>query len=426
MKNTCTHTAFVNTHPGSTTRRWMALILCLTLLFGTLAAVPAAASSEPASEPSDQTVREPLSAADIYEKTVNSMVGVNGTTTVNYWGYETAAAVSGSGFILTEDGYILTNQHVIDSTEAITVTLYNGDSYDAELIGYDETNDIAILKVDASGLVPVTIGDSNDLRVGDEVLAIGNPLGELTFSLTGGRISALNREVTTSNGVRMNLIQTDCAINSGNSGGALFNMYGEVIGITNGKYSGNGMSTSIDNLGFAIPISNVIHIVYSIIDDGVISKPYIGVSIADVEEEALSYGLPSGASIKEVVEDGPADKAGLKVNDIITAINGTEVKGRRDVSSMVTASAPGDILTITVYRQGESMDIDVEVEENTQSALPEEDPAAEDQSGNNSSDDPLDVPPEGQENDQGGDSSLPDDMLDLFDEFMRRYGGRGA
>ncbi|MCC8048343.1 MAG: trypsin-like peptidase domain-containing protein, partial [Oscillospiraceae bacterium] len=204
-----------------------------------------------------------MTASEVYAANVNSTVGITTSITTNFFGYQTTSAASGSGFIITSDGYILTNEHVIEDASSITVTLYDGTAYDAELVGYDTSNDIAVLKIDAAGLTPVTIGDSDALSVGEDVVAIGNPLGELTFSLTKGVVSALNREVTMSTGVTMTLIQTDCAINSGNSDGALFNMYGEVIGITNGKYSSSGSSTSIGNIGFAIPINSVMDIVES-------------------------------------------------------------------------------------------------------------------------------------------------------------------
>ena len=209
-----------------------------------------------------------MTPAEVYAQNVNSTVGIRTSITTNYWGYQTQAAAAGSGFILSADGYILTNYHVVEDSNSITVSLYDGTEYDATLVGCDESNDIAVLKIDAEGLTPVVLGDSDNLNVGDQVVAIGNPLGELTFSLTTGVVSALNREVTLSSNVTMNLIQTDCAINSGNSGGALFNLYGEVIGITNAKYSSSSSSSeaSIDNIGFAIPLNHVKNIVKSIID----------------------------------------------------------------------------------------------------------------------------------------------------------------
>lgn len=314
-----------------------------------------------------------MTAAEVYAANVNSTVGITTSVTTNFWGFQTTSAASGSGFILTADGYVLTNYHVIESSNSISVTLYDGKSYDAALIGYDESSDIAVLKIDAEGLTPVVLGDSDNLNVGDSVVAIGNPLGELTFSLTSGAVSALNREITLSNSVTMNLIQTDCAINSGNSGGALFNLYGEVIGITNAKYSGSGSGASIDNIGFAIPINHVRGIVESIIENGYVAKPYIGVTVTDVSEETMGYGLPAGAAVKAVSEDSPAEKAGLQVNDIITAVNGKEISGRTGLSEAVSAASVGDTLTLTVYRQGKTISVDVTVGEQIQSALANED-----------------------------------------------------
>ena len=322
-----------------------------------------------------------MTPAEVYAANVNSTVGITTSVTTNFWGFQTTSAASGSGFILTGDGYVLTNYHVIESSNSISVTLYDGKSYDAVLIGYDESSDIAVLKIDAEGLTPVVLGDSDNLNVGDSVVAIGNPLGELTFSLTSGAVSALNREITLSNSVTMNLIQTDCAINSGNSGGALFNLYGEVIGITNAKYSGSGSGASIDNIGFAIPINHVRGIVESIIENGYVAKPYIGVNVSDVSEETMGYGLPAGAAVRAVSEDSPAEKAGLQVNDIITAVNGKEISGRTGLSEAVSAASVGDTLTLTVYRQGNTISVDVTVGEQIQSALANEDNRQSSQQG---------------------------------------------
>lgn len=310
--------------------------------------------------------------AEVYAANVNSTVGITTSITTNYWGYQTTSAASGSGFILSDDGYILTNYHVIESSDSITVSLYDGTSYDAALIGYDVSNDIAVLKVDAKNLPPVVRGNSDNMNVGDSVIAIGNPLGELTFSLTSGTISAMNRQVTMSTGVTMNLMQTDCAINSGNSGGALFNLYGEVIGITNAKYSGSSSSgASIDNIAFAIPINHVWDLVQSIIEKGYIVKPYIGVSVNSVSAEAQRYGLPKGAAVIAIAEGSPAQAAGLKVNDIITHINGTAITGSSDLVSLVGQAEIGSTLKLTVYRQGASSELNVTVGEQTQSSLEE-------------------------------------------------------
>ena len=308
-----------------------------------------------------------LTAAEVYAQNVRSTVGITTSITTNFWGYQTVNAASGSGFIVTDDGYILTNYHVVEDADSITVSMYEGQTYEAELVGFDASNDVAVLKIEAEGLTPVVLGDSDNLNVGDNVVAIGNPLGELTFSLTSGAISSLNRNITMSNGSTMNLMQTDCAINSGNSGGALFNMYGEVIGITNAKYSSNGGGeASIDNIGFAIPINLAWEIAQSIIEKGYVSTPYIGVTVSDVGQQFQNYGLPQGAAVQSVVEGGPAEKAGLQANDIITHIGGEEITGYAQLSQYIREAGVGGQLKLTVFRQGETLEITVTIGETRQ------------------------------------------------------------
>lgn len=322
-----------------------------------------------------------MTAAEVYAANVNSTVGITTSVTTNYWGFKTTSAASGSGFIITTDGYILTNYHVIEDSDSISVSLYNGSNYDAELIGYDESNDIAVLKIEAENLPPVILGDSDNLNVGDSVIAIGNPLGELTFSLTAGAVSAKDREVTLSSTVTMNLIQTDCAINSGNSGGALFNLYGEVIGVTNAKYSSSSSSeASIDNIGFAIPINSIWNIVESIIENGYISTPYIGVSVLDVSAETLLYGIPAGVSIQSVSENSPAAEAGLQTGDIITEVNGSAVSSS-ELIDLIGNCTVGDQLVMTIYRQSDTLEITVTIGEQIQSALANEEAQQSQQSG---------------------------------------------
>ena len=368
----------------------IALVLCCTILGmaagfgGGYLGASAAAKSRQASptmvyegvretQPIDITrvdTSELMTPAEVYAQNVNSTVGIRTSiTSTNFWGYQTTSAASGSGFIISSDGYILTNFHVIESSNSVTVTTYDGTEYDAEIIGYDQSMDIAVLKIDAKELVPVVLGRSETLNVGDDVIAIGNPLGELTFSLTRGVVSALNRQVTLSGNVTMELIQTDCAINSGNSGGALFNMYGEVVGITNAKYSSSSSGASIDNIGFAIPVDDIRDIVDSIITNGYIVKPYIGVSVSTVSSEATGYGLPGGASVQQIAEGSPAEKAGLQVNDIITAVNGTEISSSGELVEIVGNCAPGDELMLSVYRQGETLELTLTVGEQSKSAL---------------------------------------------------------
>ena len=328
-----------------------------------------------------------LTASEIYANNVNSTVGITTSITANYYGYQMEASAAGSGFILTDDGYIVTNYHVVEGANAIQITTYDNESYDAELIGYDESNDIAVLKVDAKNLTPVILGDSDQLNVGDSVVAIGNPLGQLAFSLTSGSVSALNRRISISN-VAMNLIQTDCAINSGNSGGALFNSYGEVIGITNAKYSSSGASNTaaIENIGFAIPINNVRNIITSIIENGYIEKTYIGVSVRNAQSYSQNEnmwgsgnGFPvdsdpdiKGVVVCEVDEGGPADKAGILEGDVITAVNGTEISNYSELGSILSQGKEGDKYTLTINLDGDTVEIKVKLGVRQQDALPDE------------------------------------------------------
>ena len=309
-----------------------------------------------------------MTAAEVYATNVRSTVGIKTSITTNYWGYQSTAAASGSGFIYTDDGYILTNYHVVEDAKTITVSMYDGTSYDAALIGYDQANDIAVLKISAQGLPSVIIGDSDNLNIGDEVIAIGNSLGELTFTLTAGAISAKDREVTYSGNITMNLLQTDCAINSGNSGGALFNLYGEVIGVTNAKYGTSiNSSYSIDNIAFAIPINTIKDIVNSIIETGYIAKPYVGITVSDVSAESQQYGIPAGAAIQSIAENSPAQQAGLKKGDVVTLVDG-QVMTAAELINYINESAIGHQMRLTVYRQGSYLEITVDVGEQIQSA----------------------------------------------------------
>lgn len=299
-------------------------------------------------------------ASEIYAANVNSTVGIKTSIDYNYYGYKTTAAASGSGFILTADGYVVTNYHVIEDAKDIQVTTYDDTTYDASIVGYDIDNDLAVLKIEADGLTPVILGDSDNMNVGDEVIAIGNPLGELTFSLTKGCVSALNRTVTINN-AHMNLIQTDCAINSGNSGGALFNMYGEVIGITNAKYSNNGgTDATIESIGFAIPINSVRDIIESIIEKGYAEKPFIGV-YAETVTDQTDYDADSGIGIHDIMPDSPAEEAGIQPGDVIIKIDGKKVKDVAELKVNINRAGVGGKLTLTILRDGKEIEIVVDV-----------------------------------------------------------------
>lgn len=309
--------------------------------------------------------RTEMTVDQVYATNLNSVVGINGDVTTNYWGQTVKNAVSGSGFVITQDGYILTNYHVIDGVDDLKVSFADGTTYDAVLVGGEEDNDIAVLKIDATGLTPVVVGDSNSLKVGEQVMAIGNPLGELTFTLTVGYVSALDRNIAMSDGTVINVLQTDAAINSGNSGGPLFNIYGECIGIVNAKYSNNGSSSaSIEGIGFAIPIDDVIDMVTDIMEHGYVTgKPFLGIQVGDVNSAALQYGVPQGAGLITVTPGFAADKAGLQAGDIITSLNDTEITSSSEFIDALESYKAGDTITLSVYREGEKFDAQVTLDE---------------------------------------------------------------
>ena len=313
-----------------------------------------------------------LTPEEIYAANLGAAVGVNGDVTTNAWGYTVRNAVSGSGFVISSNAtssYIVTNYHVINNVQDIKVFFANGDSYDATLVGGEEDNDIAVLRIEVGNLQTVTLGDSDALNVGQEVYAIGNPLGELTFTFTGGYVSAKDRSVTMSDGTVMNMLQTDTAINSGNSGGPLFNEYGQVIGIVSAKLSSSSSSeASVEGLGFAIPINDVRDMITSIIENGYVTgKPSMGILLDDVPQAAQQYGVPAGAEVLAILDGSGADNGGLQVGDIITAVNGTEVSGSSDLQSAVSEFSAGDTVTLSIYRNGETTTVDVTLdEENTE------------------------------------------------------------
>ena len=366
---------------------------------------------------------EELSPADLYEENVNSTVGITiSAKTTSRYGYGYTYEASGSGFIISDDGYVLTNYHVISGYDKVTVATYDQETYDATVIGYDESSDIAVLKIDAGNLKPVTLGDSGKLRVGDTVYAIGNPLGELTFSLTRGIVSALSRNISTESGSSMGLIQTDCAINSGNSGGALFNTSGEVIGITNAKFSSSGsMEAEIDNIGFAIPINSVKRIVTSIIENGYVLKPYIGIAVSPLSEDSAGIiGIKSGAVVQDVTADVPADKAGIKVNDVITKVDDKVIRDSTDLVQVIADTDPGEIVTFSIYRQGKELTLPVEVGSKTESALKNEEAAADAEESETQQE--QQNQPNGSENQQG----MPNwgsDEFGNFEDFFKYFFG---
>ena len=273
----------------------------------------------------------------------------------SWYGQNQVESGAGSGVIISSDGYILTCAHVVSGASQITVTIGDTD-YTATVVGEDDTSDVAVLKIDATGLTPATVGDSDSLSVGDSVLAVGNPLGELGGTVTSGIVSALNRSVTiqgTSSTNTMSLIQMDASVSPGNSGGGLFNMNGELIGLVNAKSS----SSDAEGLGFAIPINDAIQVAQDLLENGYVSgRPYMGITyiaVTDAQTAAQLNVNAYGVYVVDVVQGGPADKAGLKAGDRIVSIDGTEIAQKDDLGTLMQQHTAGDTLSITVARDGQ-------------------------------------------------------------------------
>lgn len=287
-------------------------------------------------------------ARDIYKYNVNSVVSIEVEVSGGK-GY-------GTGFIISEEGYVVTNYHVVENAKKVTVTLHDDRQYDAEVRGYEEANDIAVLKIDADDIQSLIYGVSSDLEVGAPVYIIGNPLGDLNFTLTTGVVSALNRIIETSTGTEINMFQTNAAINSGNSGGPVFDEHGYVVGIASAKYA----SASIEGLGFCIPIDDVRSMIDEIINKGYVSgKPSMGVSVYD--RETATYGFIqstrsiNGAKIAAVGSGTAAEKAGLKVGDIITAVDSKSVTSVSSLKTILSNHRSGDTVSVTLTRNGEKI-----------------------------------------------------------------------
>lgn len=314
------------------------------------------------------------SIAEIADKVSASVVSiVTSTKTRNFFGQDYESAAAGTGIIVTSDGYVLTNKHVINGATSINVVLDDGTTYEnVELVATDPLNDVAFLKIkDASNLTPATLGDSKTLTVGQQVMAIGNALGQYQNTVTVGVVSGLGRSVTASDGSGYNtetlsdMIQTDAAINSGNSGGPLVNAAGEVIGIN------TATSTSAENMGFAIPISSVKGMLAQLIETGKAERTYLGVYAAEITPEiAKAYNLPvnagaylySSSTYTAIVKDSPAAKAGLKDKDIITKVNGVEVGKAGTLTDLIGEYKPGDTVQLTVIREGNEIAVNVTLE----------------------------------------------------------------
>ena len=305
-----------------------------------------------------------MTPQQVYAQNVRAVVAVasEGVTT-NIYGQISKTASTGSGFIISADGYVVTNYHVIEGGSQFSVITYDEVEHKATVIGFDKTNDVALLKLEGTDFHYVTIGDSDAMLVGDQVMAIGNPLGELTSTLTVGYISAKDRMVST-DGTAINMMQTDAAINSGNSGGPLFNAKGEVIGINTAKYSGTSSSgATIEGIGFAIPMADVIGIIEDLQNKGYVSSAYLGVMVREVESSAQSYGLPAGVYVEEVTPGYCAEKAGLQAQDIIIGLGEYEVDSMSALTRALRRYEAGTTTTITVYRSGQELTMEITLDE---------------------------------------------------------------
>ena len=366
----------------------VALVLCCALVGGGAGVGGAAAYSALASSPKPETtiyrsevdptavkVKQadgltPMDLSEIYASYADSCVCISVTGMATNGWYQQPTAGAGSGFIISEDGYIVTNYHVIDGATSIKVTLNNGDTYDAKLVGGEELNDVAVLKIDGiSGLKPVVLGDSDDLVVGETVCTIGNALGTLSFSQTSGHVSSTGRSITMSDGTVMtNMIQTNCTINSGNSGGPLFDSYGRVVGITSAKLSNNGDSrnATIEGIGFAIPINDVIGIVTDYMQYGYVTgRPYMGIlQPATVTEQwQQTFGWPAGVYVNDVEEGSCSENAGIRRGDIITKIDDNEITDANQMVAVKNSYRAGDTVTVEVYRSGETLTLELTFDE---------------------------------------------------------------
>ena len=308
-----------------------------------------------------------MTPQDVYENYVNAVVLVyNQGTTSTYWG-QAESQSSGSGMIISKDGYVLTNNHVVEGAEKLTVMTTSGEEYDATVIGADEVNDVALLKIEGDEDFPtVSIGDSDQIEVGEQVCAIGNPLGELTNTLTVGYVSALDREISeSSTGTTINMFQTDCAINSGNSGGPIFDMNGNVVGITTAKYSSSGYSNaaSVEGIGFCIPINDAMSIVNDLMQYGYVKgRVSMGVSVRAMDTTvAKYYNLPTGVYVAGVTSGSAAENAGIQEGDMICAIDGDETASVAALKQKLKDYKPGDTATVSIYRSSTGKKLDVTI-----------------------------------------------------------------
>ena len=372
-------------------------------------------SSRPATQVALKQVdgKTAMTDAEVYAANANSVVSINvtGTSGTNFFGQPVQTASAGSGFVLTKDGFIVTNYHVVKDADTVKVTMYNGDEYDAKYVGGDEDYDIAVIKVEAADLQPVTLGNSDNLNVGDHVLAVGNPLGELTFSMSGGMVSCVNRAINV-DGTPFNMIQTDASINPGNSGGPMFNQYGEVVGIVSAKYSSYS-SESVEGLGFAIPINDVIAMIQDIMTNGyVTNKPYLGITGGTMTSQMAAqyrYDVTEGVFVYSVEEGSAAAQAGLKMGDVILKVDDTEIESMEDLTAVKKQYSAGDTVSLTIYREGQETTVEL-----TWGSVPPEQQTQEDTQTQTD---------QNQGSQYGNGYTNPNDLFEYF--FGNRYGFGG-
>ncbi|MCR5136420.1 MAG: S1C family serine protease [Oscillospiraceae bacterium] len=314
-----------------------------------------------------QSQQSTISPSEIYDLATKQVVGVRTEYTVtNFFGMTSSAAVNGTGFLISSDGYILTNYHVVEGAFErhldVEVISYDGTKYSAAIVGAEPANDLAVLKIDADGMSAAELGNSDLLKVGDAVYAVGNPLGELEFSMTTGYVSALNRVISTDESEAINMFQIDAAVNEGNSGGPVYDSEGRVVGIVTAKYS----STGVEGLGFAIPMNDARTIAWDLITKGYVTgKASIGVRVAPGYNAmyAQYYGLPMGAYVTEVLENSAAEKAGIRSNDIIIAVGEYEVTDYNELKTATRHFSAYDEAELTVYRSGEELRLSIVFDE---------------------------------------------------------------
>lgn len=307
-----------------------------------------------------------LAATEIYKLACSQVVGISTqVSSTNAFGQ----VVTGTGFVLTSDGYILTNNHVISDAYAgdleVIVMLHDGSEYPAEIVGVEADNDIAVLKIEASGLSPVSFGSSSTMLVGEAVYVVGNPLGELTYTMTSGIVSALDREISAEQGRSVNMFQLDAAVNSGNSGGPVYNDRGQVVGVVTAKYKASG----VEGLSFAVPADDAGRIAREIMEHGYVTgKPSFGITVTTMSPQyAEYYGSVTGAYVHSVNPGSCAEAAGILQGDVITRLGDMEVRDIEDLNKAKKAFRAGDKASVTVYRSGEYLELTVIFDE----ALPE-------------------------------------------------------